>query len=79
MSSPCDAQMVASFDYSQLSPELTTVSKPAQRALLNHGVCTPQQLAQFSEREVLSWHGVGPSAIPKLTAALRQHGLAFAR
>lgn len=69
--------MVESFDYSSLSADLTAVSKPAQRALISHGVRTAHDLARFSAADVLNWHGIGPSAIPKLRAALRAHGLEF--
>lgn len=78
MATPCDPAAVRAFDYSRLHPDLTTISKPAQRALLNHAVTRPAELAKFRQQDVLSWHGIGPTAMPKLSAALRKHGLQFA-
>lgn len=56
---------------------LKALSVPAQRALAANGVKTLKQLAKHTEDEVLSWHGVGPSAIPKLQNALKAEGLSF--
>ncbi len=53
------------------------LSQPAQRALAGAGIKTLAQLAKRSEAEVLALHGVGPTAIPILKAALKGKGLAF--
>ncbi len=65
------------FDYSALSPEFAGLSKPAKRALLTHGIRTAKALARFSLKEVSSFHGLGPSSLPTLRAALRAQGLKF--
>lgn len=54
-----------------------TLSSPALRALLNAKIRTLSQLSKHTKEEVLALHGVGPSTIPKLKAALTAKGLAF--
>jgi predicted RecB family nuclease len=53
------------------------LSAPARRALLGAGVTSVKALARHSERDVLALHGMGPSALPKLQAALKAAGLRF--
>lgn len=57
---------------------LSHFAAPARRALEQHGVTTVEQLSNFSQSELLSWHGIGPSSLPKCKAALLQAGLDFA-
>lgn len=54
-----------------------TLAAPARRALENNGIHTLEQLAAYSEKEILSFHGMGKSFIPKLRAALQAQGLDF--
>ena len=56
---------------------LSQLSAPARRAIENNEITTLQQLSKFSEKEVLQFHGVGPSSIPKLKTALEDEGLSF--
>jgi Bacterial RNA polymerase, alpha chain C terminal domain len=56
---------------------LSALSAPAQRALTSAGISNLKQLSKYSEKEVLSLHGVGPSSIPKLKKALNASGLSF--
>lgn len=56
---------------------LATLSAPARRALVNSGVTSLKQLSAFSEKEILSLHGMGPASIPTLKAALKKEGLNF--
>jgi DNA-directed RNA polymerase alpha subunit len=56
---------------------LTNLSAPARRALENNHISTLQQLAQFSEKEILRFHGIGKSSIPKLKNALAELHLTF--
>ena len=53
------------------------LAKPAQRALSEHEVTTLQMLATYREEELLQWHGIGPSSIPKLRQLLAEQGLTF--
>lgn len=50
---------------------------PARRALANAGIRTLQQLAAWSEEELLQLHGLGPRSLPLLSAALQAAGLRF--
>lgn len=56
---------------------LSTLAAPARRALENNGITTLEQLAQYSEKQILSFHGMGKSSIPKLQQLLANHQLAF--
>jgi hypothetical protein len=75
---PCDRKVVQEFDYSKLGPEFARLSKPAKRALLNNRIRGANDLASRRLRDVVGFHGIGPSAIPILKAALRKAGLDFA-
>lgn len=55
------------------------LSAPALRALTAAGIKTAKQLATYSEADILRLHGIGPTAIPKLKAALKDEGLSFAK
>lgn len=46
------------------------LAKPAQRALAGAGIVRLAQLAAFSEREILSLHGMGPKALKTLRQAM---------
>jgi hypothetical protein len=53
------------------------LSAPARRALQSLGVDSPKKLARHTEREIMDLHGMGPSSLPKMRAALKAAGLAF--
>jgi predicted RecB family nuclease len=62
------------------SPEsgfLATLSNPARRALEGAGIDTVKKLADYTQKEVMALHGMGPSSLPKLQAALKEQGLEF--
>ncbi len=50
---------------------------PALRALLGQKIDTLAKVAKHTETDMLSLHGLGPSAVPKLKRALKKQGLAF--
>ncbi len=56
---------------------LSTLSAPARRALETAGITTLQQLATYSEKEILKLHGMGKASLPLLRTALRGEGLNF--
>jgi len=56
---------------------LTQIGAPARRALENNGIDTLEKLARFSEKEILQFHGMGKTTIPKLSEALKSKGLSF--
>ncbi|MES1249067.1 MAG: hypothetical protein ABUL46_00205 [Chitinophaga rupis] len=56
---------------------LTTLSAPAVRALQGKGITSEKKLARYTEKEILSLHGLGPGSLPKLKTALKKAGLSF--
>ena len=56
---------------------LALLSAPARRALENKHIISLEKLSEFSEKEILQLHGMGPSSIPKLRDALKAVGLNF--
>lgn len=56
---------------------LSLLSAPARRALESIGIKTVKQLAQHTQKEILSLHGMGPASLPKLLIALKEAGLTF--
>ena len=53
---------------------ITGLSAPARRALIHHGIKDYKTLSAFTEKELLSWHGIGPAAIPPIQKALLAAG-----
>ena len=56
---------------------LSLLAAPARRALENNGIHTLEQLSKFSEKEILNFHGMGKSTIPKLQKLLSDKNLTF--
>lgn len=61
----------------QKQSDFPKISAPALRALLNAKIMNLKELSKFSEEEILELHGMGPSTMPKLRAALKKKGLHF--
>ena len=76
-SSNCPSCPICEQERKPDSGFLARLSAPARRSLENNGITTLQQLSQFSEKEILKYHGMGPASIPKLKAALEEEGLSF--
>ena len=57
---------------------LSLLSGPARGALEYEGISTITKLSEYSERDILKLHGVGPKSLPTLRQALEEAGLAFA-
>lgn len=56
---------------------LAELAAPARRALEGQKITTLEELARWSEKELLKLHGFGPATLPKLRAALEKEGLNF--
>ena len=56
---------------------LALLGAPARRALENEGITSLEKLSAYSEKEILSLHGMGISSSPKLNDALDKAGLTF--
>lgn len=48
---------------------LKTLSQPAQRALVNAKITDFETLSQWSDKQLLQLHGLGPSSLPKIHQA----------
>jgi len=57
--------------------DLPKVSKPAERALAAAGYTRLEQLAEVREKDIAALHGVGPTVLVRLRAALSEHGMQF--
>lgn len=56
---------------------LARLSSPARNALIHEGITELEQLAEYSEKEILALHGVGPATMPILKIALEEENLDF--
>ncbi|WP_114750694.1 RNA polymerase alpha subunit C-terminal domain-containing protein [Pleomorphovibrio marinus] len=57
---------------------LSLLSSPARSALVEYlGIDTLEKLSQYSEKEILSLHGMGKASMPILRKALEEKGLSF--
>lgn len=56
---------------------LSLLGAPARRALENKGITTLEQLSKYTEKEILSFHGMVKSTIPKLQELLTNQKLSF--
>ena len=56
---------------------LNKLATPAQRAILNAGISTIEQLSKYSEKEVSELHGIGKNAITIIKQTLNENGLTF--
>jgi len=61
------------------SSDLPTIGRPATEALALRGITTLDQVAEHTEEELLSLHGVGPKAIRILGEALAENRRDFRR
>lgn len=56
---------------------LALIGAPARRALERENIKTLEDLAKWTEKEIINLHGMGPSTIPKLKKVLSENGLFF--
>lgn len=56
---------------------LSRLSSPARNSLIHHGIDTLEKLSQYSEKEILKLHGMGPASLPTLGQCLSEEGLSF--
>jgi hypothetical protein len=54
---------------------LSKLAGPARGALEHEGIITLEKLSQYTEKEILSIHGIGPKSMPTLKEALAEAGL----
>ncbi len=56
---------------------LSLLAAPARRALENNGITHLEQLANYTEKEILEFHGMGKSSIPILQQLLFANNSGF--
>lgn len=56
---------------------LSKLSSSARNALLHKGMDTLQKLSNYTEKEILKIHGIGPASLPVMRASLEEKGLSF--
>ena len=56
---------------------LSLLSNPARNTLINQGIDSIEKLSTFTEKEILSLHGMGKASIPALLKSLSAGGLSF--
>jgi hypothetical protein len=78
-SSDCPTCPICAAGEKPESGFLSLLGGPARGALQHAGISTLSQLSQYSEREILALHGVGPKSLPTLRKSLSDAGMAFAQ
>jgi len=73
----CDPKVVEKFDYSSLHEDLRVLPKPTQRALIQAGLLTREQIFKKTEEQLLELQGFGPFSLPILRSILESCALDF--
>ena len=60
-----------------MATELPKIAAPAQRALAAINVTSLEALENFSRKEILDLHGMGPNAFGNIEAAMKEAGFEF--
>jgi len=76
-SSDCPTCPVCEDERKPENSFLALIAAPARRALERENIKTLDDLAKWTERDILKFHGMGPGTIPKLKKALRENGYSF--
>lgn len=76
-SSDCPTCPTCEKENKPASGFLSKLSSPARRALIHEGIETLLALSNYSEKEILKLHGIGPASLPILRASLKEEGLSF--
>lgn len=56
---------------------LSKLSAPARNALVFEGIDTLVKLSNYTEKEILKLHGIGPASLPIMRTFLEEDGLSF--
>lgn len=77
-SSDCPTCPVCEMEKEPTKGFLALLSNPVRNALLHYNISTIEQLATYTEKEILKLHGVGKASLPVLRKSLAEVGLSFA-
>lgn len=75
-SSDCPVCPICASETKSADP-FSVLGAPARRALQNYNINSVELLSQYSEKEILKLHGMGPGSMPKLRSLLQEQGLSF--
>lgn len=67
----CESEKIPAAEF------LAAISAPARRALESLNILSLRQLSDYSEKEILALHGMGPKAVRILDEILRSKKLSF--
>ena len=76
-SSDCQSCPTCNKENKPKSGFLSKLSSPARNALLQEGIDTLHKLSQYTEKEILKLHGIGPASLPIMKSSLEEQGLSF--
>ena len=76
-SSDCQSCPTCNKENKPKSGFLSKLSSPARNALLQEGIDTLHKLSQYTEKEILKLHGIGPASLPIMKNHLEKEGLSF--
>lgn len=76
-STDCPSCPICDAENKPESGFLAKLSSPARNALVRSGINTLQQLSEYTEKEILKIHGIGPASLPVMRACLEEEGLTF--
>ncbi len=76
-SSDCPTCPICEAERKSEAGVFTVLAAPARRALENNGIFSLGDLAKYSEKEILAFHGMGKVSLPLLRKLLSDNGLSF--
>lgn len=78
-SSDCNTCPTCEVERKPTEGFLAGFSAPARRALESQGITTVEELSKYTEKEIMSLHGIGKTALQKMKEALDEAGLSFSK
>ena len=76
-SSECQSCPTCDKEKKPKSGFLSKLSSPARNAMVHEGIDTLKELSNYTEKEILKIHGIGPASLPTMRASLEEDGLSF--
>jgi predicted RecB family nuclease len=76
-SSDCSTCPICEEERKPKDSFLSLLGAPARQALERENIKTLEDLAKWTEKEIINLHGMGPSTISKLKKALSEYHLSF--